>query len=65
MKRLVLLFALLFSVSTSFISCRDETDKGDRVEEATDELEERGDEIEDEYDDMQDDVEDELEDDEI
>jgi uncharacterized membrane protein len=56
MKKLILLFALLFSVSSSFISCRDEPDRGDRVEEATDELEERGDEIEDEYDDMEDEL---------
>lgn len=61
MKKFILLFALLFTVSSSFISCRDEADRGDRVEEATDELEERGDEIEDEYDDMEDDVEDEME----
>lgn len=56
MKKLVLLFALLFSVSSAFISCREETDRGDRVEEATDELEDRGDEIEEEYDEMDDDM---------
>ena len=54
MKKLILIFALLFGVSSSFISCRDEADRGDRVEEATDELEEEGDEIEEAYDEVDD-----------
>lgn len=56
MKKLILIFALLFGVSSTFISCRDEQDRGDQIEEATDEMEERGDEIEEEYDDMDDDI---------
>ncbi len=56
MKKLILIFSLLFTVSSAFISCRDEPDRGDRVEEATDELEERGDEVEEAYDEMDDDV---------
>ncbi|WP_169578550.1 hypothetical protein [Salinimicrobium terrae] len=55
MRKLMLLFALLFTVSTSFISCR-ETPEEERAEEAaeaveerTDEIEEAADEIESEY----------------
>ena len=43
MKKLILLFALLFSVSTSFISCRDTTEEVDDIE-ATEEV---GEDIED------------------
>ena len=56
MKKLIVILALLFGVSSSFISCREEADRGDQIEEATDELEDRGDEIEEEYDDMEDDI---------
>ena len=53
MKKVVLFFALMLSVTSSFISCRDEPeDRGDQIEESTDELEEAGDEIEDEYDEV-------------
>lgn len=48
MKKLLLLFALLFTVSTSFIACRD-TPEDERVEEAAEDVEEAADEIEDEY----------------
>ena len=48
MKKLLLLFALFFSVSTSFISCRD-TPENDQIEEAAEDVEETADEIEDEY----------------
>lgn len=48
MKKLLLLFALLLSVSTSFISCRD-TAEEERVEEKADEIEEKADEVEDDY----------------
>ncbi|MFD2517027.1 hypothetical protein [Salinimicrobium flavum] len=61
MKKLILLFALLFTVSTSFISCRetnerDSDDIEEGIDEAGDELEEVGDEMEDEMDDMDDDM---------
>lgn len=48
MKKLLLLFALLFSISTSFISCRD-TPQEERVEETAEEVEDAADEIEDDY----------------
>lgn len=53
MKKLFLLFALLFSVSTSFISCR-ETPEEERAEEAAEAIEERTDEIEDAADEIED-----------
>lgn len=55
MKKFILLFALLFSVSSSFISCRDTPEEeraeeaAEAVEERTDEIEEAADEMEDEY----------------
>lgn len=50
MKKLFLLFALMFSVSSSFISCRDEAGREEeQVEEATDELEDAADDVEDEF----------------
>lgn len=48
MKKLLLLFALLFSVSTSFVSCR-ENPQEERVEETAEEVEESADEIEDDF----------------
>lgn len=54
MRKLMLLFALLFTVSTSFISCR-ETAEEERAEEAAEAVEERTDEIEDAADEMEDD----------
>lgn len=53
MKKLLLLFALLFSLSTSFISCRD-TPEEERAEEAAEEFEERADEIEEAADEVED-----------
>lgn len=55
MKKLVLLFALLFTVSTSFISCRD-------TEKEADDMEEMEMEMDDDMDDMSDDMEDDMED---
>ncbi|HKL36255.1 MAG TPA: hypothetical protein VJ899_08180 [Salegentibacter sp.] len=52
MKRIFLLFALLFTVSTSFISCR-ETPEEERAEEAAEAVEERTDEIEEAADEME------------
>ncbi len=53
MKRLMVLFAFLFALSTSFTSCRDTAREADDVEmEVSDDLEETGEEIEDEFDDM-------------
>ncbi|WP_166435222.1 hypothetical protein [Christiangramia sabulilitoris] len=54
MKRLFLVFALLFSVSTTFISCR-ETPEEERAEEAAEAVEERTDEIEEAADEIEDD----------
>ncbi|MDT0646571.1 hypothetical protein RM545_07710 [Zunongwangia sp. F260] len=53
MKKLFLLFALLFSVSTSFVSCRD-TPEEERAEEAAEAVEERADEIEEAADEVED-----------
>jgi len=53
MKRIFLLFALLFTVSTSFISCR-ETPEEERAEEAAEAVEERTDEIEEAADELED-----------
>lgn len=55
MKRLILLFALLFSVSSSFISCRETAEEGEELEM---EMEETGDELEDEVEEI--DTEEEL-----
>ncbi len=55
MRKLFLVFALLFTVSSSFISCRENPQEeqaeeaAEAFEEKTDALEEAGDEIEDEY----------------
>lgn len=46
MKKVILLFALMFSVSTAFISCREE------AEDTEDQIEEVGDEVEDEEEEM-------------
>lgn len=48
MKKLILIFALLFTVSSSFISCRETERENDELEEVGDEMEEVGDEVEDE-----------------
>lgn len=55
MKRFFLLLTLMFSMSASFISCRETPEEerreeaAEQVEETTDEIEEAADEIEDEY----------------
>lgn len=54
MKKVILLFALVFSVSSSFISCRDEADdREEQIEEVGEDIEDAGDEIEDELDDAE------------
>jgi hypothetical protein len=50
MKRIALLFVLLFTMSSGFISCRDTEREADDVEEVGEEIEEAGDELEDELD---------------
>ena len=58
MKKLILLFALLFSVSTSFISCRDTEREADDIEmsdDMEDEMEEVEEEVEEEMEEMEDD----------
>ena len=52
MKKFILFFALMVSVSSSFISCRDEAEKTeDSIEDVGDDLEDAGEDIEDEIDD--------------
>lgn len=60
MKKLILLFALLFSVSTSFISCRDTEKESDDMEEVGEDMEEMGDEVEDEVEDMTDEMDEDM-----
>jgi hypothetical protein len=48
MKRIALIFALLFTFSSGFVSCRDTAREADGLEEVGDEIEEAGDELEDE-----------------
>lgn len=51
MKKVILFFALMLSVTSSFISCRDKADDAeDQVEEVGEDIEDAGDEIEDEID---------------
>lgn len=63
MKKLILLFALVFSVSTSFISCRDTEKEADDMDdvEMTDDMEEMREDAEDDMEDMADDMEDQVE----
>ncbi len=56
MKKLILIFALLFTVSSSFISCRETERENDDLEEVGDEIEEVGDEVEEEVEEMNDDM---------
>lgn len=58
MKKLVFLFALLFIVSSSFISCRETRNEGTEVEVRSDDLDDVGDDIEDAVDDVGDEFED-------
>ncbi|MGB7785200.1 MAG: hypothetical protein WBL27_03775 [Salinimicrobium sp.] len=60
MKKYILLFALLFSVSSSFISCRepeerdvDDMEVTDDMDDMDDDMEDVGDEIEDEANDLE------------
>ncbi|GAA3788643.1 hypothetical protein GCM10022271_21530 [Corallibacter vietnamensis] len=55
MKRIILTFALLFTITTVFTSCRDEKTTKEKVE---DTFEEAGDEIEDAAEDTKDAVKD-------
>ncbi|MFL0352563.1 hypothetical protein [Xanthomarina sp. GH4-25] len=55
MKRILLIFALLFSFSTVFTSCRDEKKADEQIEETMDEV---GDDVEDAAEDVGDAVED-------
>lgn len=49
MKKLIFLFALLFSISTSFVSCRD-TEEGEEDDmELNEEFDEEAEEIDEEY----------------
>lgn len=63
MKKLILLFSLLLSVSSSFISCRepeerdvDDMEMTDDMEQMDDDMEDVGDEIEEEADDLEDEL---------
>jgi gas vesicle protein len=55
MKKLIIAFAFLFTVSTVFTGCREEKKAGEQIEETVDEV---GDGIEDAADDVGDEVED-------
>ncbi len=66
MKKYILLFSLLFSVSSSFVSCRETEEKDvddmemtDDMEEMDDDMEDVGDEIEDQADDLEDELDEE------
>lgn len=50
MRRIALLFALLFTFSSGFISCRDTEREADDIEEVGEDFEETGDELEEEID---------------
>ncbi|UKM63998.1 hypothetical protein GSB9_00545 [Flavobacteriaceae bacterium GSB9] len=54
MKKVFLTLALLFSVSTVFVGCRDEKSAGEKVEDAVDDvgdgMEDAADEVEDAFD---------------
>jgi hypothetical protein len=56
MKRIALLFALLFTFSSAFMSCRETEREADDIE-VSDDLEEVGDDLEDMGDDLEDDLE--------
>lgn len=70
MKKLILLFAFLFTVSGTFMSCRDTTNRDtdvelnddidDAVDDTGDALDEAGDDIEDGVDDLGDEVDEEF-----
>ena len=49
MKKLIFLFALLFSISTSFVSCRDTEEAEEEEMELNEDLEEGTEEIEEEF----------------
>ncbi|NJW52349.1 hypothetical protein [Salinimicrobium oceani] len=55
MKRLALLFALLFTFSSGFVSCRDTEREADDVE-VSDDMEEVGDDIEDAGEEIEDEI---------
>lgn len=61
MKKIILMLALLFTVSTVFVSCREKKSADEKIEEAINEI---GDELDEASDDVKDaieDVKDELE----
>ncbi|KJD32879.1 hypothetical protein PK35_07830 [Tamlana nanhaiensis] len=58
MKKLVIVFALLFSVSTAFIGCRDEKSTGEKIEETVEDV---ADDVGDAAEDVEDEVEDMVE----
>lgn len=49
MKKLIFLFALLFSISTSFVSCRETEEVEEEEMELNEEMEEDTEELEEEY----------------
>lgn len=66
MKKLILVFAFLFTVSTVFTGCRDEKNAGEQIEETVDEvgddIEDAADDVEDAVDETADDIEDAVDD---
>lgn len=59
MKKLILAFAFLFTISTVFTGCREEKNAGEQIEETVDEV---GDDVEDAADDVEDAVDETAED---
>lgn len=59
MKKLILFFALLLSVSSSFISCRD-TERKDDDTELSEDIDEMGDEMEEKAEDIEDEMDDDM-----
>ncbi|MCB4797680.1 hypothetical protein [Neotamlana laminarinivorans] len=64
MKKVILTLAILFTISTAFIGCREEKSTGEKIEEtmedAGDEIEDAADDVSDEVEDTADDIEDEM-----
>lgn len=59
MKKLILAFAFLFTISTVFTSCREEKNASEQIEKTVDEV---GDDVEDAVDETAEDVEDAVDD---
>ncbi len=61
MKKIIVMLALLFTVSTAFVSCREKKSADEQIEETIDEIGDELDEASDDVKDAVEDVKDELE----